>query len=215
MKATTILTLLFLFADIEASPAVQSPDVPIRGTPEKIEVIIGTKMPSFFDGLTLLVVLGIFGSIGKFAYESTRDGTRRRSDLYDKLRERFDGDEFDPVYTALENYNYCPPEERANAEVAIRALPINIRARFAAFIEHVALVTKSGIISYRLANYEFGYYAIMCWECGPPFWDDLTDEATKQNDPDWALYRDFVRMLRLAASELKRNTSAEIAKLKF
>jgi len=42
-------------------------------------------MPSFFDGLTFIVVLGIFGSIIKFYYEFKRDGTSRRSDLYDKV----------------------------------------------------------------------------------------------------------------------------------
>jgi hypothetical protein len=105
--------------------------------------------------------------------------------------------------------------KKADAEAAIRALSINIRARFAAFIEHVALVTKSGIISYRLANYEFGYYAIMCWECGSPFWDDLTDDDTKQKDPYWGLYCEFVSKLREAASDLEINPSAEIARLKF
>jgi len=60
-------------------------------------------MPSFFDGLTFIVVLGIFAGIGKFAYEFTRDATRRRSDLYDKLREKFDSDEFDTICKLLDD----------------------------------------------------------------------------------------------------------------
>jgi hypothetical protein len=68
----------------------------------------------------------------------------------------------------------------------IRALPIRTREKFAAFIEHIGLVTKSGLISRRLANYEFGYYAILCWECSP-FWEDIVDPEAKQNDPYWAL----------------------------
>jgi hypothetical protein len=170
-------------------------------------------MSHLYDGLTIIALLGIAGSIFKFGYEFRRDGARQRSDLYDKLRERFDGEEFDNIFTALDNYAEALPEQQAQEEQAIRDLTINDRGGFAAFIEHVALVTKSGLISYPLANYEFGFYAIRCWECAP-FWDDLCDDA-KQDDPYWALYREFVENLRPAAEALKNNPSGEIAKLRF
>jgi len=136
-------------------------------------------------------------------YEVSKDATRRRSETYDKLRIAFDGEEFAPVYDALDNYAQAlkpftnassdskgdaPPisdestRERAVADNAVRKLSPNVRRGFAASIEHIALVTKSGLISYTLANYEFGYYAILCWDC-EPFWHDL-----EQNTPYWALY---------------------------
>jgi hypothetical protein len=60
-------------------------------------------MSHLYDGLTIIALLGIAGSIFKFGYEFRRDGARQRSDLYDKLRERFDGEEFDNIFTALDN----------------------------------------------------------------------------------------------------------------
>jgi len=147
-------------------------------------------MNGLFQGITLVAVLGIFGGIIKFAYEVARDNTRRRGEVYDKLREKFDSDEFEPIYCLLETYAYGSDNEQKEAEKAIRALSVDERQRFGAFIEHVALVAKSGVINYALANYEFGYYTRLCWKC-PPFWDDLCDE-NGQNDPYWAIYREFV-----------------------
>jgi len=54
----------------------------------------------------------------------------------------------------------------------------------------------------------------LCWECSP-FWDDIADPETKQNDPYWALYREFVEKLRPTANALKSHPSAEIAKLRI
>jgi len=48
-----------------------------------------------------------------------------------------------------------------------------------------------------------------------PFWDDITNADTKQNDPYWALYREFVEKLRREDIALKNNPSAEIGKLKI
>jgi len=121
---------------------------------------------------------------------------------------------FNPIFRALDAYKYGSPEERSEAEKAIHDLSLRLKEKFAAFIEHIGLLTKSGVLSYRLANYQFGYYAILCWECSP-FWDDITDPDTKQNDPYWALYREFVENLRPVASALKSKSVAEVAKLKI
>ena len=171
-------------------------------------------MSTFFGGVTFLAILGLFGGLVKFYYEFARDNARRRSDLYDKLREKFDSDEFGNIYEAIDRYTYCLPEEKGEVEKAIRALPLHVRDKFAAFIEYVGLLTKSELLSCELSNDEFGYYAILCWEC-TPLWDDITDPVLKQNDPYWALYREFVEKLRPVATALKGNPSAEIAKLKL
>ena len=91
------------------------------------------KIPEFVtSAITFVAILANIGAIGKFAYEVARDGTKRRGELYDKLRERFDGPEFDEVYTALEEYTFAgSPNEKAQAESLVLALPINLRARFA------------------------------------------------------------------------------------
>jgi|SRR5208337_1900500 len=81
-------------------------------------------MPNFFDGLNFIVILGILGGIGKFTYEATREGTRRRSDVYEKLREKFDSDEFSTIEVALDNYIYSSPEERSKADQAIHDIPL-------------------------------------------------------------------------------------------
>jgi hypothetical protein len=171
-------------------------------------------MATFFEELTFVAILGNIVAIGKFAYEIARDGTKRRGEIYDKLRDRFDGPEFHEVYTALEKYTFALPNEKARAESLVLALPLNLRARFAAFVEHIALVTNSGILNYRLAAYEFGYYAIMCWDCFP-FWVDLYGGESHQQDPDWALFGHFVENLKKAKENFKGSPSLEVSKLKF
>jgi len=171
----------------------------------------------------------IVGKIGTFLYEYSRDNIRRRSEVYDSLRKTFDGDDFDPLYQALGEYanvldtlNKIKENPAATqnaiyeasyklkiAEDAIRKVPEIVRGGFAAFVEHVALVTQSGLITYELANYEFGYYSILCWDCDP-FWDGMD-----KSSPYWTLYASFVEQLRVAAKALESNPSEEIAKLRF
>ncbi|RNJ50328.1 hypothetical protein [Methylocystis hirsuta] len=176
-------------------------------------------MTDLYDGLTLVALSGIAGSIFKFGYELKKDGVKRRSDLYDDLRKEFDGGSFDNIFTALDDYDTAVKHNPAGslpviqAEISIRSLPLNDKYRFAAFIEHVALVTNSGIISYPLANYAFGEYARLGWNCAP-FWDDLCD-TSKQKDPYWAMYQEFVAKLQPAAEALNATPSKAVAKIRF
>jgi hypothetical protein len=111
----------------------------------------------------------------------------------------------------------APQDVRVNAandlllaQERVKKIPAKERGAFANFIEHVALVTQSGFISYPLAHYEFGYYAIRCYECDE-FWHDLEE----RDSPYWALYGYFIKRLIIERDKLKEDPETEIKKLRF
>ena len=198
-------------------------------SPQGLATAISGAVIGFIGGKFTEKSLDISKDAVKFFLEYKRENARRRGEIYNELRKTFDGDEFKSLYEAInthyearkalddvENQSVMPEqyikkltEDLKKAEDAVRNLPLNIRERFAAFVEHVALITKSDLISYELANYEFGWYSILCADC-EAFWDKMD-----KGDAYWALYEDFVSKLRPKAKALKENPKDEIEKLRF
>ena len=146
-------------------------------SPQGLATAISGAVIGFIGGKFTEKSLDISKDAVKFFLEYKRENARRRGEIYNELRKTFDGDEFKSLYEAInthyearkalddvENQSVMPEqyikkltEDLKKAEDAVRNLPLNIRERFAAFVEHVALITKSDLISYELANYEFGW----------------------------------------------------------
>ncbi len=143
----------------------------------------------------------------KFYAEYKRDFARRRGELYDKLREKFNSNEFDDILTALDNYARAGEDNKEKFAFELKRIDVNRRMRFAALVEYVALLAQSGVFDYKLASYEFGFHSIQCWE-SDPFWDGLcsAEDKNREADPYWALYALFVKRLKsekIVASKLK------------
>ena len=69
---------------------------------------------------------------------------------------------------------------------------------FLAFVEKIALMLNSGLISEDIAHYMFGYIAIACYD-NEAFWND--DKNLRKNDPYWSLFCDFcIRMKKVEGS---------------
>lgn len=179
-------------------------------------------LPSdFFQGLTLLGLLGVVGAIWKFLYDFNKDRKATRHQIFERLRNTFDSEKFDEIYSNLDAYYDCETESQKSLVASqIRGLSISDRGGFAAFVENIALLTKSGIFDYRLAHYQFGHYTILCWDCAP-FWEGIGEADVKgqkidgRNDPYWALYKDFVAHMREQAQALKIDPAGEASRLKL
>jgi hypothetical protein len=165
---------------------------------------IATFIVSIGGGITFLATLW------KWRTDYTRDLRKQRFELYYKLRSQYET--FVPIFEALDHYAEAKTQEEKNkAEAEVRALDTNVREQFAAFLENVALLAQSKIINYRLANYEFGHYALLCWDT-PPFWDDPFD---KQDHPYWALLKAFIDNIRVYQHELFNERTKTVSKIRL
>ncbi|HEX3502261.1 MAG TPA: hypothetical protein VHU22_02585 [Xanthobacteraceae bacterium] len=167
----------------------------------------------FFDGITLIALIG--GALGavKFLIEYIRDNRRKRLELYNKLRDEFRTNEnFSPIFAFLEKYEASSSEEAKEklGRTFTSAVTVDERSEFAAFLEDIAMTMKSGALKARVANYMFGYYAIICWE-NEPFWRGLRES---KDDPYWALLKNFVWWMKFHRRILKAVPSLVVFSLK-
>jgi hypothetical protein len=164
-------------------------------------VSTGTFQSWLASGLTITALIGGGFALVRFLIEYRKDAARRRYEIYDKLRERFDSPEFAKIFDALDRYAGTEGDDKIVAERALRTIDVTERSRLAAFIEHIALVAKSRILDYNLVQYQFGHYAQLCWESDPS-WDALCEPSDngafnyRDNEPFWALFKAFAAKLK-------------------
>jgi hypothetical protein len=154
----------------------------------------------FLEGMTLFAVIGGFLGALKFLIEYSRDNRRKRMELYIKLREEFrTKPSFGKIMEFLETYAASEEADKpALGETFLREVDRDTRLEFAAFLDDLAMIMKSGALRARVANYMFGYYAILCWK-NDPFWTGLDRDG-----PYWALLKYFIGWMKLHQWLLER-----------
>jgi hypothetical protein len=135
---------------------------------------------------SFVVVVGAGASILlKYVLEIQKDNRRRRVEVYYELRKTFDTEkDFLDIQLNLDSDSpKFTPDSKSQ------------RMKFASFMEYVSLCTRSDIFSHELANYEFGYFAMKCWNTDT-FWVDLVDDVSaRKEDPYSAMFKTFVDQL--------------------
>jgi hypothetical protein len=168
----------------------------------------------FFDGVTFLVLAG--GAVGalKYLVEYIRDNGRKRMEFYIALRAKYREHEgFGPIFEYLEKYDLCSDEEkrRSLSDEFLGKVERDTRSEFAAFLEDIAMMLKSGALKPPVAHYMFGYHAIACWK-NDAFWSAGLRDT--ENDPYWALLKDFVCRMQAERKILETSPSQVISRLK-
>ncbi|MFZ3327636.1 MAG: hypothetical protein WA231_17895 [Methylocella sp.] len=171
-----------------------------------------------FNAVPLSVLGGMIvflTNLWKLRVDYSKDIRKQRRDLIDKLRSQFDDEEmFGNVFDALDDYRTAietnDEESRLAAELKVRAINVATRDKFCTLLERVALLSKSKVIDERWAHYEFGYYTLLCWKT-PPFWDEPFDS---ENEPYWALFKDFAERMEVCEKELKADPEKTIRRIR-
>lgn len=113
-----------------------------------------------------------------------------RINLYLRMRDKYARDsDIKEVCAALGNND--PP---------ICQLTYQQKRLFLGTMESVALMVRSDVMDKHVAMYMFGYYIVKAWDADD-FWGDGNID---QNDPMWALYKDFVFEIKDIKKEFER-----------
>jgi hypothetical protein len=128
-----------------------------------------------------IILAGFVGLITFFTgtLEYVRQGHQQRASRFVEMRRRF-------LETPLfrEILNLLPADD-----VALRDIPIQDRRNFGGFLEEVALMVNSKLISPRVAHYMFGDYVSLAAK-SENFWYGLDRDGVY-----WTVFRQFARSL--------------------
>jgi hypothetical protein len=172
-----------------------------------MDLIPDTIRDGLLDGMSLVALAGGV----KFLMEYIRDNRRKRLQLYGELRKEFrTNPHFSDIFEGLDEYDTDDALEKAKAAKKLAGIRQDTRSEFAAFLEDVAMTMKAGALKKGVANYMFGYYAILCWET-EPFWTGL---RRCKADPYWALLNEFVHEMKGERKTLETSPSRAVAELK-
>lgn len=120
-------------------------------------------------------------------FEYRKQGHQKRIELYLEMSRRIeDNPDFRQVRTLL----------NVGSE-DIRNIPKKTRSDYAGFLESVALMRNSGVISRQVACYMFSHDAVACWNSNA-FWEDFT-----RDDTHWGLLRHFVEEMQSLRPQLQ------------
>jgi hypothetical protein len=161
-----------------------------------------------FLGATFTAICGFCAWL--FAY--WREIKRRNFETFFKMRGEFRTNErFGRVFKAL---NGDPATMRPKSgpigallgrkddgspEITLDQISHDDAEEFAGFLEEVAILVQSKVISPKLAHYFFGYYAIVVVN-NPSFMEKIEDEETREY---WGLLRSFSKLMEREQKRLK------------
>jgi hypothetical protein len=169
------------------------------------------------DPALLLLAGSVFAFVFKYWFDTINEGIKRRVEIYERLRKGFDEEPaFYPVFGALDARDSATTQaDIVKADAALANLDSKLKVRFAAFIEDVGLYTKSGVLGYRLANYEFGDYTRMCYQYDA-FWSNICSPGKDQKtEPLWAMFRQFHRAIEPFNAKLEANPDKEVERIEI
>lgn len=127
----------------------------------------------------------------KGVLEYELQGRQKRAEHFITMRQRFKGNE-----TFRELCAMCEQDDEK-----LRTVPFKDKRDILGFFEEVALMTNSGLLRPRVAQYMFGYYAMSCWR-SVNFWNGVNKESLY-----WTLFRDFVARMEVEEQKFRNSRS--------
>ncbi len=118
-----------------------------------------------------------------------RQGRQHRATQFVEMRRRFLED---PSFREILNM-------LGTQDGRLAILPIQDRRNFVGFLEEVALMVNSKVLSARVAHYMFGYYVLLVDGCDP-FWEGL-DRTSEY----WSVFRVFAQTMKMQQGIASRN----------
>jgi hypothetical protein len=118
-----------------------------------------------------------------------RQGRQHRATQFVEMRRRFLED---PSFREILNLLGTNDERLAS-------LPIQDRRNFVGFLEEVALMVNSEVLSARVAHYMFGYYVLLV-DGSESFWEGL-DRSSEY----WSVFRGFAQTMKTQRGLASRN----------
>lgn len=136
------------------------------------------------------VAVGL-ATLGKSVIEYTKQGSQKRGEQFVQMHQRFwVNPGFRRICELLQELDHPSikdePKIQAELTAELRGIALSEKTDFLGFLEEIALMVNSKLITKTVAHYMFGFYAIRCWE-NDNFW---TDKLHK-NDPYWVLFKDL------------------------
>ena len=132
----------------------------------------------------LAIIFGILGSLVTFfkgMIEYTKQGSEKRANRFFKLEhEFFSHESFKTIVNMLDTDN---PE--------LAAISYEEKVTFLGFLEQIALLVNSTLLTIYVANYVYGYYVNKCAE-SKYFWTDDLDK----DSPYWKLFFNFAEQVK-------------------
>ena len=119
--------------------------------------------------------------------EYQRQGAQMRTQQFVQMRRRLTED--------ASFRNIC--ELLDTDDIKLREISLQEKRNFGGFMEEMALMVNSGVVSKEVAHYMFGYYAILC-DRSVNFWANID-----RNSLYWTLFDDFVVQMKACEANLK------------
>jgi hypothetical protein len=120
--------------------------------------------------------------------EYARQGRQKRAEHFFDLRLRLkENVDFATIAVLLDE---ADSSDSSEAEEKLASYSFRAKRDYVGLFEEVALAMNSGLLRPQVAHYMFGYYAILCWECGA-FWANV-NKFTKY----WSLMDDFYEKMK-------------------
>ncbi|HEV7616138.1 MAG TPA: hypothetical protein VGO36_07895 [Solirubrobacterales bacterium] len=131
--------------------------------------------------IAAVAALAAIGGLFRAVLEFQAQGRQRRAEYFLAVTERFfSNEQFLAICTLLDERD----------EGAIAQLPWSLRREFIGFVEEVALLVNSGLISREIAYYMLGYYPLRAVE-SPAFMHGVNWDSQY-----WAVFFDFISSMR-------------------
>ena len=124
--------------------------------------------------------------------EYARQGRQKRAEHFFNLRLRLkENVDFSSIAVLLDEAASSDPSAVLEAEEKLASYSFRAKRDYVGLFEEVALAMNSRLLRPEVAHYMFGYYAILCWECGA-FWANV-NKFTKY----WSLMNDFYEKMKV------------------
>ena len=150
------------------------------------EYLVSWSADAWIAAATFLAAFGAIGSAIYAAREYNRQGKQKRIEILLQMRQRLKEEK------PFQEIVRCLDSEDETVRRQITTISKETRRDYLGFFEEIALLVNSGIMPKPVAQYLFGYYAIICDE-SEYFWNDFEKEHLY-----WTVFRKFAEDMRKA-----------------
>jgi molybdopterin synthase sulfur carrier subunit len=129
-------------------------------------------------------------TLNRAYHEYAQQGQQRRAELFFSLRARLKDDDLAWVAELVDLATAGDPADIAEAEQELSEVALRYKRDYVGIFEEVCIFMEEGQIEPELANYMFGYYALLCEEC-LAFWNNINYDG-----PYWSVFHRFCSAMR-------------------